>query len=158
MNKNFAVVLFNTYDKKTEYLSEPYTYLEALTYMQDRANEKYRYFRDDENVSLLFKGDKAVLKTNKYEWVWEIVELNHFEGPNGFLIPIKGGKLDVRVSTDDNYPGVDVEFLSHDDTGSNPSRPRVVVECPKDGNLRVLIWNDSENEDYTHCIELGGNE
>lgn len=155
MDDRFVVVCYDTYEKKTEYISNPFAYHDALAFMQNKAHEQYRYFRE-EDVYLLFEGDKAILKTNKCEWVWEIVESNHFVGSNGFLIPVKGGNLDVRVSSDDNYPGVDIEFVSYDDTGATPSRPRVVVEYPKDDNLRVLIWNNPEDEDYTHCIELGG--
>lgn len=150
----YVVVCYDTCEKETQYISEPLAYLDALAFMQNKAIEQYRCFRD-EDVSLLFEGDKAVLKSNKFEWVWEII-VNNCGYQNGILIPVKGGNLDVRVSSDDNYPGVDIEFVSYNDTGANPSRPRVVVEYPKDDNLRVLIWNNPEDEDYTHCIELGG--
>ena len=76
--------------------------------------------------------------------------------PN-FKLPIKGGVLDIDIGFDADYPGVDIEVIPEDETDDNPlTRPRVLVEKPKDGKLRALIWDDPNSEDYTKEIILEG--
>ncbi len=72
---------------------------------------------------------------------------------------VKGGWLVATVSPDPNYPGIDVEFVSDNDRGEFPSRPRVLVERPEvegeePGPLRALIWGNRNCEDYTDEIEF----
>lgn len=67
-------------------------------------------------------------------------------------IRVKGGYIRAIVNEDPNYPGIDVEFVSDTDDGSEASRPRVLMEKPLDGQLRTLIWDDEKNEDYTKEI------
>lgn len=73
-----------------------------------------------------------------------------------YKLPIRNGYLDIMVSNDPNYPGLDIEYVSHKDHMS--TNPRVLIENPQpDGemqNLRVLIWNDPASEDYTEKIEF----
>lgn len=75
-------------------------------------------------------------------------------------IKVKNGYLRATPSPDPNYPGIDVEYITNDDTGKNMSRPRVLVEYPQDDDcnanttLRALIWDDPQSEDYTKEIEL----
>lgn len=73
---------------------------------------------------------------------------------NEIRIKVKGGYLIATPSLDPNYPGIDVEYISDDDTGQHISRPRVLVEYPKDDTLRAIIWNDPQSEDYTEEIDL----
>lgn len=73
---------------------------------------------------------------------------------NEIVVKVKGGHLVATISQDPNYPGIDIEYIANDDRGENLSRPRVLVECPLDDQLRALIWNDSNNEDYTEEIQL----
>lgn len=65
------------------------------------------------------------------------------------VVPMLDGKLIADVSTDPDYPGIDVEFVSDKDNGTDLSRPRVLVEQTPDGELRTLILNDPKSEDYT---------
>jgi hypothetical protein len=67
---------------------------------------------------------------------------------------VKGGYIVASVSSDPNYPGIDVEYVADDDSGEEASRPRVLVEYPANDCLRALIWNDPGNEDYTEEIYL----
>lgn len=73
---------------------------------------------------------------------------------NDVCIRVNGGHIVATKTCDVDYPGIDIEFVSDRDNGSDLSRPRVLFEYPKDGRLRVLIWADKDNEDYTHDIEF----
>lgn len=70
------------------------------------------------------------------------------------IVKVKGGELVATKTVDPEYPGIDIEFVSDNDNGSALSRPRVLFECTKDGKLRVLVWADEDNEDYTHKVEF----
>ena len=67
-------------------------------------------------------------------------------------VRVKGGYIRANASSDPDYPGIDVEFVSNNDVGETLSRPRVLIEKPVDDNLRALIWDDADNEDYTKEI------
>lgn len=74
---------------------------------------------------------------------------------NTLRVRVKGGYLIATESTDTDYPGIDIEFVADDDNGEHLSRPRVLMEKPtEDENLRVLIWNNKNSEDYTEEIEF----
>ena len=51
-----------------------------------------------------------------------------------------------------DYTGIDIEFVADNENENVLSRPRIVFEYPTDGKLRVLIWDDKDNEDYTKEI------
>lgn len=67
-------------------------------------------------------------------------------------VRVNGGYIRANASSDPDYPGIDVEFVSDNDVGETLSRPRVLFEKPVDDNLRALIWDDADNEDYTKEI------
>lgn len=68
---------------------------------------------------------------------------------------VKGGTMVATTSPDPQYPGIDVEFISDNDNDMFQSRPRVLIEQPdKDLGLRILVWNDRNQEDYTEEILL----
>lgn len=68
-------------------------------------------------------------------------------------VPIRGGEIVASITPDPDYPGIDIEFIPADDDCETGSRPRVLFEYQKDGEtLRVLVWADKDNEDYTHQI------
>ena len=74
----------------------------------------------------------------------------------GLKVRVKGGWLVTVPSSDPHYPGIDIEYVA-DETDENAlSRPRVLVEYPDDGELRALIWNNPNIEDYTKEIKLEG--
>ncbi len=64
-------------------------------------------------------------------------------------VKVEGGIIVATESPDEEYPGIDVEFVSDDDTGEKASRFRVLFEKPKGQKLRVLIWEFDSCEDYT---------
>lgn len=78
-------------------------------------------------------------------------------------IPIANGVLKINVSQDPMYPGVDIEF-DIESNNDEITRPRVLIEAPVDAetgkseNLRVAIWADEKNEDYSHCIRFTDNQ
>ena len=67
-------------------------------------------------------------------------------------VNVDGGIIIARKSTDSNYPGIDVEFVADKENSENLSRPRVLFENPKNGELRALVWEDCNSEDYTNEI------
>ncbi len=75
-----------------------------------------------------------------------------------YKLPIKNGYLDIRVSIDSNYPGLDVEYIDESEEWKDKpmaSRPRVLIECPEDTKeLRALIWNNLDKEDYQEGVTL----
>ena len=66
-------------------------------------------------------------------------------------VKINGGLIIARKSSDSDYPGIDVEFVSDKENPKNLSRPRVLFEKPKDQELRALVC-DCKNEDYSSEI------
>lgn len=68
--------------------------------------------------------------------------------PNGYLV--------ASISADPDYPGIDVEYVDDNDNETDLSRPRVLIEAPveDEGNIRALIWNNPQDEDYTEDVEL----
>ena len=71
---------------------------------------------------------------------------------NDIKVKTKDGFLWATDSGDIDYPGIDIEFVADKVDKNSSSRPRVVFEYPKDGKLRLLIWSDKNNEDYTQEI------
>lgn len=69
-------------------------------------------------------------------------------------VKVEGGYLYATISGDTDYPGICVEFVADDDRGESASRPTVLVEKPVDDELRVLIWTDEDDEDYTTEIKF----
>ena len=73
---------------------------------------------------------------------------------SAIIVRVQGGYFMASKSQDPDYPGIDIEFVADDDRGQNLSRPRVLFEKPIDGDLRVLIWNNPNNEDYEEEVEF----
>lgn len=70
-------------------------------------------------------------------------------------VSVKDGMLKATIATDSYNPGIDIEYISDNDNGTDLSRPRVLVENPECGNaLRCLIWDNPQNEDFTKEISL----
>ena len=64
-------------------------------------------------------------------------------------VKVEGGYLCATASGDVNYPGICVEFVADGDIGESASRPTVLVEKPVGEDLRALVWDDEDDEDYT---------
>ena len=71
---------------------------------------------------------------------------------NDIKVKTKGGYLWATEGGDIDYPGIDIEFIADNEDENAVSRPRVLFEYSTDGKLRVLIWDDKDNEDYTREI------
>ena len=67
-------------------------------------------------------------------------------------VKVEGGYLYATISGDVDYPGICVEFVADKDRGEKLSRPTVLMEKPVGEELRALIWNDVDDEDYTKEI------
>ncbi|MBQ7818606.1 MAG: hypothetical protein IJ341_02795 [Bacteroidales bacterium] len=153
MPEMYSVVVFNCHEKKTEKIVSPFTHRNALEYMQNEASEKYRFLRGE---SLIFKGDEAILIADKSrQWIWNIVECEENASYDFSTIQVDtpNGYFRASKSSDPNYPGIDIDFIDAKEIAGKANdrvcRPRVLFECPKDGELRVLVWADPNNEDYT---------
>lgn len=60
------------------------------------------------------------------------------------------GEFEILINSDTTYPGVDVEFIPHNDKElNNVSRPRILFEQPVGCKPRILIWGNPNSEDYT---------
>lgn len=71
-----------------------------------------------------------------------------------FKVRVDGGYLCATESGDTDYPGICVEFVADNESDDALSRPTILVEKPVGDDLRVLIWSDEENEDYTTEINF----
>jgi hypothetical protein len=78
-----------------------------------------------------------------------------------YRMPIKDGFLEINMSCDPNYPGLDIEFIPNDESETEAyTRPRILIEAPYDKEtgayepLRAYAWTDAGNEDYTHKIDF----
>ncbi len=78
------------------------------------------------------------------------------EAGKSYILPIKEGYLDLIVSADPEYPGIDIEYVS--DKKSKPengiyTRPRMLIEN-NENVLRAVVWGDPHREDYTAAINF----
>ena len=121
----------------------------------------YRNNKWQVNENGVWMDLKEVLNREKIEY--SIDEETKPEIPSGYIkldptlmyaIPIKDGFLDIRVSQDPDYPGLDVEYIKFKEDKENlTTRPRVLIECPEESQeLRTLIWGNKTSEDYSDEI------
>ena len=69
-------------------------------------------------------------------------------------VETKNGKI-VASEAGTEYPGIWLEYIDNNDNGQNLSRPQVLMEAdPETGRVRLLIWDDPDQEDYTREIYL----
>lgn len=69
-------------------------------------------------------------------------------------VNVEGGIIRATVSTDPDYPGIDVEYIADYEHPLAMSRPRILMEKPKGEEIRVLAWEDKNKEDYTSEINF----
>jgi hypothetical protein len=69
-------------------------------------------------------------------------------------VKVDGGYLYATISGDIDYPGICVEFVADNENDNMLSRPTVLIEKPVDDELRVLVWTDEDDEDYTTEIKF----
>lgn len=101
----------------------------------------------DNNVNLWVPVNKlTVVKSNEVKFLYSEKEMQ---------IKFSDGYIRVNLIEDPEYPGVDVEFVPNKPQEDALSFPRVLFEKPKDDNLRVLIWANPNDEDYSDEIEFG---
>lgn len=73
----------------------------------------------------------------------------HCKPEETLVVKVEGGYLYATISGDVEYPGICVEFVADDDIGESASRPTVLIEKPVGDELRALVWDDKDDEDYT---------
>jgi len=128
-------------------------------------------FFDDEdgeelNSEVLFKALKKYYQVDKIMsilvddrdevgvWICYKNEPQHID--NRQILSIEGGSLYCDVNKNEDYPGVDVEFVPDKDNPNNSCRPRVLFEAPegKIENLRILVWDEPFSEDCSICLDF----
>lgn len=73
----------------------------------------------------------------------------HSKPKETLRVKVEGGYLYATISGDIDYPGICVEFVADNDNGENMSRPTVLMEKPVGDELRALVWDNKDDEDYT---------
>lgn len=73
---------------------------------------------------------------------------------DSLTVKVDGGYLYATINGDRDYPGICVEFVADNENDNILSRPTVLMEKPVDDDLRVLVWSDEEDEDYTTEIKF----
>ena len=68
---------------------------------------------------------------------------------DSLTVKVDGGYLYATINGDTDYPGICVEFVADNDIGESLSRPTVLMEKPVGEELRALVWDDKDDEDYT---------
>jgi hypothetical protein len=82
------------------------------------------------------------------------------ENGKTYAIDLPCGQLELIANYDPLYPGLDIEFTPSNETEPVKTKPRVLIEQPIDTDtnlykdLRVLVWNDPDSEDYSDKIEF----
>lgn len=78
-----------------------------------------------------------------------------------YTVPTKDGDLCITMTTDPDYPGLDIEYISAKEENIPEdtvfTRPRILIEN-NENILRALIWGNHTSEDYSiginfTCIE-----
>lgn len=64
-------------------------------------------------------------------------------------VKVDGGYLYATISGDIDYPGICVEFVGDNESDDDLSRPTVLFEKPIGEELRALVWDNKDDEDYT---------
>lgn len=105
------------------------------------------------NVDVLWDSGtrlKMIYGVDRYKKVGEVpVDKS---SPSGIKVRLRSGWLVATAATDSDYPGIDIDYIDDTEDPEALSRPRALFEEPKDGELRLLIWEDSKDEDYTREI------
>lgn len=71
---------------------------------------------------------------------------------NEIDVLVEGGYIRATAAQDEDYPGIDVEFVPNEPQENALSSPRVLFEKPKGDDLRTLVWGNTQSEDYTDKI------
>lgn len=119
------------------------------------------------------QAERFIKQSNRYksakpdlEWAGQLFTIWSIENSNTALLlmdakiccintPVPGGHFETDINTDPTYPGIDSQFIP-DESASNDikSFPRVRFEKIINEELRVMVWNDLQNEDYTQKIKF----
>lgn len=111
-------------------------------------------------LSVMFDGKNFKHLWERFTGLKLAVTNEMLPGVN-YTVPIKDGHLDISVSQDPDYPGVDVEYISDKEEKISDDglyiRPRILVEN-NENVLRAVVWGDYQSEDYSDeigftCIE-----
>ena len=74
-------------------------------------------------------------------------------------VRVNGGYLVASPSDDPDYPGIWIEFIKDEVSEDAETNKQILVEQPqyagyKAGEIRVLIWEDEKDCDFTKEIKL----
>lgn len=126
-------------------------YRDAVALAKESMYAEINEIRSQGGVMIENSGMSARCLMGAENMFWKIETIGS-ESSGALEIRLENGIMRAVLSTDSNYPGIDVEFIADDEPDAVLSRPRVLMEKPADGKLRVLVWSDKDNEDYTNEI------
>ena len=99
-------------------------------------------------LSVMFDG-------KNFKHLWErftglkLAVINELLPGVNYTVPIKDGHLDISVSQDPDYPGVDMEYISDKEEKISDDglyiRPRILVEN-NENVLRAVVWGDYQSD------------
>ena len=74
---------------------------------------------------------------------------------NEIKIKTSNGIIRATISdVDENYRGIWLEYIPNNDNGENASRFQCLMEeVVEQKQVRLLVWNNPNEEDYTMEIE-----
>lgn len=111
-------------------------------------------------LSVMFDGKNFKHLWERFTGLKLAVTNELLPGAN-YTVPIKDGHLDISVSQDPDYPGVDMEYISDKEEKISGDglyiRPRILVEN-NENVLRAVVWGNYQSKDYSDeigftCIE-----
>lgn len=131
------------YDTLEEAKQEMKKQYDACVYALDEPFDDEHSFCENKAAKLIFANGQTCY--------WSIIEVP--SNSDKIEIKVKDGYLKATTSEDPNFPGIDIEYIPEEIDELSISDPRILIEKPVDSNeLRALIWNDSQDEDYTDKI------
>ena len=83
---------------------------------------------------------------------------NSIDTGNAIIVKVNGGYFRADPSYDPDYPGIDVDFIAENKSEHALSYPRILFEYPVDGELRALVWNNPNSEDYAEEILMANDK
>ena len=102
---------------------------------------------------------KSTCKYSNYGKTWCILPpkakpVLNSDSIQAMQVDVEDGIIRATVSTDPDYPGIDVEYIADYEHPLAMSRPRILMEKPKGEEIRTLAWEDKNKEDYTSEINF----
>lgn len=102
------------------------------------------------NSQLEIRENDAVLTTEDKKYMWKIQEI-----PNQKMnMACSSGTIMAQYASNPDYPGI---YLCFHKNGEEEERTVALLEENQDDEIRLLVWNDENNEICTHNFKVHPN-